>query len=938
MNNINFKSFSELLDCKDNIKLSSELLFPQYLSSIYTNLIQREDNYNQTKTNEHTRRSLKLSKNTSILKKTSINLPFQKMKTNMIGISLRTFLEYMDIQEFIGERIFKYLNKSNTNKLNKNDFCKGLNELYYGDAEKLIKFTFALADFNNNGNIYQTDMKLLLVYIPTEIEFYQTLKIKDINIIINSFFEEKIEKSKDNEEKQISYNTYLKYVEDYINNEKDETNSELLNDYNKNAPFFYFISLTSYIFKNLPFNIKNIEYFKHSKAKFKLKLYRNDKGDLTERKHYSVSKKDLHSFFDIINKTSNKFDFNLRKYQKEENKSKSKSKYIIDASLSKIGKKNLFQAKKNSSQINLKKDSIFSTLRANKMQRPKNIKHDFIISKNENKNNIANLLPFKDKLHEDKINKINKKYNIFKTKKTLSPEINNKNVLKNSSPLIINNNDPSSFFKKISASPELFQKKIFNNSNNETNGSSSNNNSSHNYTLLNSKQKLPSISISKELDKKIPLSVEMKLKDEKNDFDLEEPEEFVLCEQTEDDDLKKINKSNLKDEENNNQQNNSNEVFVFLIENDNNMHRNTLNKYYAVLSEKELLFFSSELKKELYDLWFIYKSYISISNERINNLNYFSIIIMFNNNSVKKLYFVNEKICLNFAQTIKNSIKNREFEENYELLEQLGHGHFAEVYKCLHKSTGQIYAVKIIKKTEIKEKNLEFIRQETSYLKLIKHQNIINLKDIYENKKNIYIITECCIGGDLLSFLIKKRRNNSSISEEMAAKIIKKIAEGIQYLNIFGIIHRDIKPENIMFGKKNDIKSLKIIDLGVCQTLSYGELGTLPIGTNGYISPEIYLHHSYSFKVDIWSLGVILYLLITGEILPFDDENMDSHIIGKKVIFTQHEYPEKYFGNKSKDLIILLDKMLEKDDKKRINIKDLMENKWFDNIKKIKKK
>ena len=311
---------------------------------------------------------------------------------------------------------------------------------------------------------------------------------------------------------------------------------------------------------------------------------------------------------------------------------------------------------------------------------------------------------------------------------------------------------------------------------------------------------------------------------------------------------------------------------------------------------------------------------------------------MFNNNSVKKLYFVNEKICLNFAQKIKNSIKNIEFEENYELLEQLGYGHFAEVYKCVYKSTGQIYAVKIIKKSKIKEQNLEFIRQEKSYLKLIKHQNIINLKDIYENKENIYIITECCNGGDLLSFLIKKSKNNSSISEEIAAKIIKKIAEGIQYLNIFGIIHRDIKPENIMFGKKNDIKSLKIIDLGVCQTLSYGEQATLPIGTNGYISPEIYLHHSYSFKVDIWSLGVILYLLITGEILPFEDENMDSHIIGKKVIFTQQEYPEKYFGNKSKDLILLLDKMLEKDDKKRININELMENKWFDNIKKIKKK
>ena len=133
------------------------------------------------------------------------------------------------------------------------------------------------------------------------------------------------------------------------------------------------------------------------------------------------------------------------------------------------------------------------------------------------------------------------------------------------------------------------------------------------------------------------------------------------------------------------------------------------------------------------------------------------------------------------------------------------------MYKCRYKLTGQIYAVKIINKSNIKTKHFEFIRLEKSYLKLIKHQNIISLKDTYENKNNIYLITEYCNGGDLLSFLINKREENSKISEKKAAKIIKKIAEGLKYLNFFGIIHRDIKPENIMFTEKNDIKSLKII-------------------------------------------------------------------------------------------------------------------------------
>ena len=194
----------------------------------------------------------------------------------------------------------------------------------------------------------------------------------------------------------------------------------------------------------------------------------------------------------------------------------------------------------------------------------------------------------------------------------------------------------------------------------------------------------------------------------------------------------------------------------------------------------------------------------------------------------------------------------------------------------------------------------------------------------------MYIITDYFSGGDLITLL----ENTQKISEKTAAKIVRKIAEGIKYLNIFGIVHRDIKPENIMFGDKNDIKSLKIIDLGVCQTLTYCQKANEPIGTNGYIPPEIYLHKEYSFKIDIWSLGIILYLLITHGILPFDHENMDSEVIAKKVIYLQQEYPDEYFGKCSKPLINLLDKMLDKNYEKRIDINELLKDNWFNIIKK----
>ena len=96
----------------------------------------------------------------------------------------------------------------------------------------------------------------------------------------------------------------------------------------------------------------------------------------------------------------------------------------------------------------------------------------------------------------------------------------------------------------------------------------------------------------------------------------------------------------------------------------------------------------------------------------------------------------------------------------------------------------------------------------------------------------------------------------------------------------------------------------------------------------------MYLGKEYSFKIDVWALGVILYILITGGILPFDDPNLDNKILAKKVIYLQQEYPAEYFGKKSKRLVNLLDKMLDKNENKRINIHNLIKDCWFDVIKK----
>ena len=921
MSNKAFNSLIQLKDHKESFKLSSKDIFIEYLSKIFTNLLQREETATHSKPLKiprypidirHKNELLALINNASFVNSQN----HQKSKLVARGISLKSFLDYMDIQEFITQRIFKYLNKSKSNKLNKNDFCQGLNDLYYGEVENLIKFTFFLADFNRDGMIYKSDMKLFLAYIPAATEFSQKLKLKQIDSIIDIFFDEKISKNEKDEEKEINYDTYYRYVLEYINNENKNSlknNSELLNEnYNNNAPFFYFISILSYLFKNCPFNPKNVDYFQYFKKKQKLKLLRNEGRSLSQRKISTISKIDLNYNKINFEKTSNKLDSRLIGISTIE--PKKLNKCIIDADLSKIEKKDLFKSKRSNSQIANKNNKKSFTLRSKLNKKPQNKMHDYIIVKQKEEKIISQNNNSKEKKSIYK--KINKNKSI--TKKVLSP-YNEHTISTKASLSLINNTSQSPLLNMTSVSPGLFQNSkacnniIFN----------SNENSDKN---LNIKKKKSLILLK---EKMLPLSVGAKFKKEEKS-DLDELSEFILCEPSREDNYNNHNKKNSKDEEDNEAC--SNEIFLYKFNEDDFL--NKLNKYYAMLSDKEILFFDSELKKELCDLWYINKTYISTNKEKINGTNYYVINITFNNNGINKLYFIDEKTCKKYSKIIKNSIKNLDFEEYYEKIEKLGQGHFGKVYKFKNKLTGQIYAVKIINKQETNEKDLELIRQEKNYLKLIKHPNIISLKDYFEDEKYIYFVTEYYNGGDIITLLEEKQKEKSKISEKMAAKIIRKITEGLKYLNFFGIIHRDIKPENIMFSQQNDFKSLKIIDLGVCQTLTYGELAREPIGTNGYICPEIYLHQSYSFKIDVWSLGIILYLLITGGILPFEDEKMDDKIIGKKVIYLQQEYPEKYFGNKSKALITLLDKMLEKNADKRINIKELIKDNWFDILKK----
>ena len=734
-----------------------------------------------------------------------------KQKANENGISLRNFLQYLDIQEFMCERLFKYLDKTKTGQLTKNEFVNGLDTIYYGNFQELYKLIFFMCDFNENGKLHKFNMKLILSYIPVKTYEEQQKYIKNINSIIDHYFtnlDKRFPEKNIKIDKEIDYDLYKNDIEDYIkestnNNNKENSNN---NNFNNNGSFLLFIKLISYIYMNNPFNKDNMNFCKFLKNKFLMKL---------------PKKLNNNNLFNTTSNTNNNANTN------------------------------------NTNNINKEKENKNGTNNA----------------ENNDKDQLAKIRP--NARSNSLYNNKKKKNNIYTTNIKPQKELLSSKDL----PIENKNQDLLIFSMNIN---ELKKAKLLQTGKKEKQGG---------FNLTPSKDK----------------------KDKKSGLNLDQDIEEIFTD-------KNIKNNDYAD------------ILYKYCEEDSSKF---IKKYYGELRGKDILFFASKLKNELCTIWNISKCII-IPLEKINisKYTYYPIKFINYNKSFCLIYFEdNEKRNL-FLKKCEENTSYIKIEDLFEFKEKIGQGNFGLVRKCIEKNTGKEYAVKIMDKNKIKKKDLQFIIQERNYMILIKHPNIVSLVQDFEDENCIYFVMEYFKGGDLAKYMKRIKENMKEKNlERIAAKIIRIIAQGVEYLNQFGIVHRDLKPENIVFGIEDDIKSIKIIDLGVAITLPFGQQSSDPIGTLAYISPEMFTHNPYSYKVDVWAIGILLYWLVSGGILPFDDEKNDEHIMGKKVVFMHQEYPEKYFGDKSKSLFNLIDKTLEKNPEKRINIHNFLDEEWLNKYK-----
>ena len=287
-------------------------------------------------------------------------------------------------------------------------------------------------------------------------------------------------------------------------------------------------------------------------------------------------------------------------------------------------------------------------------------------------------------------------------------------------------------------------------------------------------------------------------------------------------------------------------------------------------------------------------------------------------------YCKNEKEYNEWIEKLKIATGYTNLLEIYDVKNKLGSGKFGLVKLGIHKKTGQKVAIKIMKKSNMDSSDLELVRTEIEILKICQHPNIIRLYNVFENADYLYIIMEYCYGGDLFSYL---ENRHFRLSEKRASTIIHQMATAVYYMHSFGVVHRDLKPENVLMTSTDEDSDIRILDFGLSKILGPYEKCDEPYGTLTYCAPEIIIDEPYAKPVDLWSLGVMTYLMVSGK-LPFNSE--DENEIARQVVYDEPNYTRNpVWKTISPECLDFIKRLLEKDQNKRMTIKEVLEHKWI---------
>ena len=268
--------------------------------------------------------------------------------------------------------------------------------------------------------------------------------------------------------------------------------------------------------------------------------------------------------------------------------------------------------------------------------------------------------------------------------------------------------------------------------------------------------------------------------------------------------------------------------------------------------------------------------------------------------------------------------KNKDIRKNYEFISMLGNGSFGKVRLYRDKNYKELlFAIKTLKKEGITSYHFNLLKREVDILSNMDHPNIVKYFGIFEDDYFIHIVMEYLKGHDLSKIISLK--NYTDFNESQMGQIIYQLLKALSFIHSKNIIHRDIKPENILFSDKRNIFSLKLIDFGLA---TFQEQEKKTVGTPMYMSPEM-VDGNGTYVSDIWSVGVVVYQMVTGK-LPFDSgENDENQVLYEHI--KKEEYNKEKLNNVkcSDEVKDFIDKALQKDIKKRMTVEEALNHPWI---------
>ncbi|KAJ8898740.1 hypothetical protein K2173_004950 [Erythroxylum novogranatense] len=260
---------------------------------------------------------------------------------------------------------------------------------------------------------------------------------------------------------------------------------------------------------------------------------------------------------------------------------------------------------------------------------------------------------------------------------------------------------------------------------------------------------------------------------------------------------------------------------------------------------------------------------------------------------------------------------------DYVLGPRIGSGSYAVVWRAKHRKTGMIVAVKEIDISRLPTKVCENLHKEISILSTVNHPNIIRLFEAIESKKTIYLVLEYCEGGDLAGYLHRRGK----VSEAVARHFMRQLAAGLQVLQEKHFVHRDLKPQNLLLSSNETAPQMKIGDFGFARSLTPCSLADTFCGSPLYMAPEIIQHRKYNAKADLWSVGAILFQMVTGK-PPFGGNN-ENQLYLNILTSTELKFPKAALKELHPDCVDLCRRLLCQNPVERLTFLDFFNHKFL---------